>query len=211
MNVAFWAARWSEGKIGFHEGRVNHYLEAHAARFGERRRILVPLCGKSEDLAFLASRGHTVVGIEAVETAVTAFFEEHGLVPEVTERERVKSFSANGITLLCGDVFDCSAADVGPVDAFYDRAALVALPPDVRPRYVTHLRDLLGVWSKGLLVTFEYPQDKAEPPPWSVTEAEVRSLYAGASVALLEGGAARGGRLSTLGIGAEEKCFALEL
>ena len=51
IDVDFWIARWAEGRIGFHEGRPNTFLTHHVARLGSHRRVLVPLCGKSEDLA----------------------------------------------------------------------------------------------------------------------------------------------------------------
>ena len=76
-----WLKRWREGRTGFHEGRPNDLLVHHAARLAGCRRVLVPLCGKSEDLAFLAARGHDVVGVELAEQAVQAFFAEHDLAP----------------------------------------------------------------------------------------------------------------------------------
>src|SRR4051812_35812292 len=115
MEIDFWAQRWKEGRIGFHEGRPNAYLEKHVDRLGRARRFLVPLCGKAEDMAFLASRGHAVVGIEAVDDAVRAFFDEHGLVPRVEERPQGRVYSAGSTTILAGDLFAWTEADVGPV------------------------------------------------------------------------------------------------
>lgn len=177
MDIGFWAQRWSEGKIGFHEGHANKWLREFVDELGTERTVLVPLCGKTEDLAYLADRGHHVVGIEAVETAAEAFFREHGLTPAVAPRGKMKAYTAGSVTILAGDFFAATPTDVGPVDALYDRAALVALPPDVRPRYVAHCKSLLSPGAKGLVVTFEYPEEKMPPPPHSVREPEVRSLY----------------------------------
>src|SRR5262249_48605138 len=147
------------------------FLERHVDQLGPApRRVLVPLCGKTEDLAFLASRGHEVIGIEAVDEAVKAFFHEHGLEPTVRELSPGgRSYSAERVTLLVGDFFACTRQEVGTVDALYDRAALVALPADVRPRYVAHLRGLLQTGSAGIVVTFEYDQTRMTPPPHSVS------------------------------------------
>ena len=84
MEPDFWRARWSEGRIGFHEGAPNAHLRQNLDVLAGARRVLVPLCGKAEDLAFLAASGREVVGVELVEDAVRAFFAEHGLAPTVT-------------------------------------------------------------------------------------------------------------------------------
>ena len=105
MNPDFWESRWREGQIGFHEGAPNVFLNEHVAKLGASRRVLVPLCGKSEDLAFLAARGHAVVGVELVDDAVRAFFAEHGLTPTVTPRGVLTEYSHGPITLFSGDFF----------------------------------------------------------------------------------------------------------
>jgi thiopurine S-methyltransferase len=213
MEIDFWAQRWKEGRIGFHEGRTNTFLARHVDRIGTApRRVLVPLCGKTEDMAFLASRGHEVVGIEAVEDAVKAFFREHELEPSVRELDgNIRAYSSGRVTLLAGDVFACTKEHVGDVDAFYDRAALVALPPDVRARYVAHVRGLLAPQSKGLLVTFDYDQSKFAPPPFAVGAEEVRRHYTGARVTLLDQGPLEGPRFREAGIGGTEMCILIEL
>lgn len=204
MQPEFWRARWAEGRIGFHEGRPNALLEDHVDRLGQAQRVLVPLCGKSEDLAFLAAAGHQVIGVELVEDAVRAFFAEHGLTPEVSEegpllRYRAaqgagaaKNFPAESITIWVGDFFDTTPAALGEPSAFYDRAALVALPAEVRPRYVAHLRALCrpGAGSsrradepvRGLVLTYEYDPASFEGPPFAIPEEALRSLHAGAEV-----------------------------
>src|SRR5690606_23041648 len=68
--------------------------------------------------------------------------------------------------------------DVGTITAFYDRAAIVALPPELRPRYAEHLRTLAGEGAPGLVITFEYPQERMAGPPFSVPEDELRRHFA---------------------------------
>jgi thiopurine S-methyltransferase len=173
MEHAFWRERWTEGRIGFHEGKPNQFLVRHADVLGAGRRVLVPLCGKAEDLMCLAALGHRVVGIELVEDAVRAFFEEHGLVPAIDGN----IYSHGAITLIAGDFFAVTPAHVGAIDALYDRAALIALPADLRPRYSAHVRSLVGSGSPGLVITLEFPNDPCTGPPFSVPEAELRSHY----------------------------------
>ena len=215
MQIEDWAQRWAEGKIGFHEGRPNTLLDAHVAELGapgDRRRVFVPLCGKTEDMAFLVARGHEVVGIEAVEPAVAAFFAEHGLTPTIERGPRgLVFYRAPGITILSGDVFAATAEDLDGVNALYDRAAMVALPEDVRPRYVAHLRAILPAASPCLLVTFDYDQARIAGPPFAVSEAEVRRLYDGAMVTLLATQNGAGAKFESAGIPATESCYRVEL
>jgi thiopurine S-methyltransferase len=210
MEPEFWSARWQAGQIGFHEGRPNRFLERHLTVLGLDRRVLVPLCGKSVDLAFLAGRGHQVVGVELVEDAARAFFAEQGLTPSVDRLPDFVSYQVGAITILCGDVFATTRAVVGPVDALYDRAALIALPPAMRARYVAHLRALLPKASPGLLVTIEYPQAAMDGPPFAVLEDEVRGHYAGAQVTLLDDQPLVSARLPADAAG-RERSFALRL
>jgi len=206
-----WFGRWRDGRIGFHEGRPNTMLERHAGELGTGRRVLVPLCGKAEDLAWLAARGHTVVGVELVEDAVRAFFAEHDLTPQVAPRGPLVAYTAGAITLLVGDIFATTPELLGPIDAFYDRAALIALPSQLRPRYIAHLRGLLPVDSRGLVVTLEYPEHQMTGPPFAVREPEVRALFAGCDLQLLDSGQARGGACQERGVTGTVKCFAIRV
>lgn len=208
MNPDFWMARWREGRIGFHEGRTNATLARQVEFLGPERRVLVPLCGKAEDLSFLASRGHQVVGVELVRDAVVAFFAEHGLTPRVTQTPRFERFEAEGLLLLVGDFFALRSEDVGAIDALYDRAAMIALPSELRGKYVAKLRALLPSGAPGILVTVDYPQDQMSGPPFSVTEEEVRRHYDGVQVERVESQewSSRGGEVS-----GHERCYRLTL
>ena len=209
MDPAFWKSRWAEGKIGFHEGSPNSYLARHHDRLASRPRVLVPLCGKSEDLAFLAARGHEVIGVELVEDAVKAFFADHAITPQVTKRGELVEYAAPPITLYAGNVFAISREIVGMIDGIYDRAALVALPDDVRRRYVDHLRAVAPKGTRVLLVTFEYDQSRMDGPPFSVEEAEVRALFDHCEVELLSEGPDT--RIREGAPPATERCFAITL
>jgi thiopurine S-methyltransferase len=204
MDPEFWRARWAERKIGFHEGAPNALLQQYVDRLAEHHRVLVPLCGKSEDLAFLASRGHAVVGVELVETAVREFFAEHGLEPEIDRRGEHAIFSAGDVALIAGDWFAVTPALIGRVDAFYDRAALIAMPPERRPAYVAKLRELCR--GPGLAITLDYADGAYTGPPFPVGDAEVRG-YFGAE--LLAEAPNRSGRIAELGIAAVERCYAI--
>lgn len=172
----FWHQRWTTDQIGFHQDQPNPHLVRHWPSMGAGRRVLVPLCGKSHDLAWLAAQGHEVVGVELSPVACAAFFAERGLTPEVAPAGRHTRYTHGAITLLQGDFFDLE----GVFDAAWDRAALIALPPPVRQRYAAHLRR--HVRGPTLLVTFQYDQARRDGPPFSVPEDEVQRLHPGAAL-----------------------------
>lgn len=206
-----WLSRWRDGRIAFHEGRPNGMLEQHRGRLAGARRVLVPLCGRAEDLAYLAAHGHEVVGVELAEQAVREFFERHALVPDVAPQGALTAYRSGAVTILCGDMFAVTRADVGPVDALYDRAALIALPPELRPRYVAALRTLLPASARGLVITLEYPDGAITGPPFSVLEDELRALYAGAEVEWLEDRPNTSGKCAQTQVPATERGFAVQL
>lgn len=178
MEASFWHDTWATQQIGFHLDRPNPILVRHAALLGAKSRVLVPLCGKSHDLAWLAERGHEVVGVELSELAARAFFDEHELSPTESTLGPYKRFSSGAVQILCGDFFALERAHLGgSLSAVYDRAALVALPPPMRERYAKHLSELMPPRTPALLVTLEHTGSGEAGPPFSVTSAEVRARY----------------------------------
>jgi len=184
-----WNKRWTDGQTGFHEGAPNALLATHVARIEERKpraRILVPLSGKAVDLRWLAERGHDVVGVEFVERAVHAFFEEQKLTPVASQIGGAPALSAAGVTLVCGDFFEVASEALGEFDVVFDRAALVAVEPPLRARYVETCRARLADGGVIFLVAFAYDQSRAPGPPWSVPPDVVRELYGPSSASIEE-------------------------
>lgn len=180
MDPDFWHQRWRDNEIGFHQGEPAPLLQKHwhavAAPAGSR--VFVPLAGKSVDMLWLASQGHRVLGVELSPLAVEHFFAEHALEPEVVESRYGTHYRAGDIELICGDVFALDDIVLADCAAVYDRAALVALPAELRRRYVDEVYARLPAACSGLLVTLEYPAHQKEGPPFTVTEPEVRERYA---------------------------------
>jgi thiopurine S-methyltransferase len=178
MDAAFWLRRWRESQIGWHHEEVNLQLERLWPELGlpPAGRVLVPLCGKSRDLAWLAGQGHRVLGVEISPLAVEAFFREQGVTPTSRDLTRFQAWSAESVEILCGDFFALTPELLGAVDGFYDRASLVALPPSMRRRYAARLAKLLAAGNRGLLLSLEYPQAEMDGPPFAVNEDEVRTL-----------------------------------
>jgi thiopurine S-methyltransferase len=188
MQAEFWHRRWADNQIGFHESRVNPLLVAHLDTLALPRaaRVLLPLCGKTVDIDWLLSRDHRVVGVELSGLAVDQLFERLGVAPAIESSGTLERRSIVGLDVLVGDIFQLSGTMLGAVDAVYDRAALVALPPHMRVSYARHLQMLTGD-APQLLVTLEYDQQVVDGPPFSVSAAEVRSLYPRRSPVMLSG------------------------
>ena len=178
MKPEFWLERWDKDQIGFHESVANPLLVQHFAGLSldPGARIFVPLCGKSLDIGWLLSQGFAVVGAELAETAVQQLFEELGQEPDIAELKHHRRYSAPNLDIFVGNIFDLNAETLGDVDAVYDRAALIALPQDLRRRYGAHLMDLTRK-ARQLLLVVEYDQNLRPGPPFSVDESEVRHIY----------------------------------
>jgi thiopurine S-methyltransferase len=178
MQPEFWHARWERGETGWHLDEINLHLRQHWQALGVARgaRVLVPLCGKSPDLLWLAGEGYRVLGAEISPLAVEGFFADHGLAPVITDEPPFRRYRLDEMEILCGDFFDLTAAHLDGVSAVYDRASLIALPRDMRPRYASHLKALLAPRTRILLITLDYEQTEMAGPPFSVSEAEVQEL-----------------------------------
>lgn len=179
MDHDFWHDRWQSGRIGFHEREPNPLLVRHfpALSLPDNARVFVPLCGKTLDIGWLLKKGHRVAGAELSELAIQQLFEELGVEPVISDLGTLKCYSADSIDIFVGDIFDLTPALIGPVDAVFDRAALVALPDTMRTDYAPHLTEIAGN-APQLLVTFEYDPSRIEGPPFSIEADEISRLYA---------------------------------
>lgn len=188
MDREFWLARWEEGRIGFHRGEVHPDLRTFIDRWldEDHHCVLVPLCGKTVDIPFLAGRGHETAGVEISERAVAAFHDEQRLRPFVDEDDGFRVYTSPGITIYQGDFFELTPEIAGTFDRVWDRAALVALDSERRPAYVAHLRTLLRPGAKILLNSYCYDQSRMDGPPWSVSPDEVRALWSDCDIEVLQ-------------------------
>ena len=140
-------------------------------------RTLVPLCGKSEDLAWLVSRGHDVVGVDISDIAARAFASEQKIPVTVVNEPPFTILSGERFAYHVGDFFNIKPGRIGRFNLIYDRAALIALPPETRPAYARQLKSLLASDGLILLISLEYDPKRMAGPPFHVPETEVRSLF----------------------------------
>ena len=187
VSVERWRESWRSGRTAFHRTEVHRDLVAHHdAVLAGAHRVLVPLSGRSLDLEWLAGRGHEVVGVEIVEEVVAADFAERGADVRPEPLGPFRAYSAGRLTVLAGDMLAATPEVVGRFDGAWDRAALVALPAGERPAYAAVVRALLRPGAPILLQTFDCRRPPGAGPPYAVGEAEVRRLFPGAAVTILD-------------------------
>lgn len=183
MQAEYWLRKWSEGKIGFHQGQVNKRLQTYWPRLelAPTDPVFVPLCGKSLDMLWLHQQGHPVFGVDISEQAVQAFFTDNRLTCRRHEADGFQILTgtgdAEGLTLWAGDFFALSVEHLAPCRAVYDRAALIAMDQRMRMDYARQLGRVLGTGTRTLLLTITYDETRMEGPPFSVPDEEVRTLY----------------------------------
>lgn len=175
-----WLQLWRDRRTDdFHQSAVNQLL----ARFWSSldlpasSRIFVPLCGKSLDMLWLASQGHEVIGVELSPIAVRAFFRENRLQPVRRAMGDFILWQHGNISILCGDYFALQRADLGHIDMVYDRAALTALPEDIRRLYAAQLRRIVTADTSIFLLTIEDAAEDASPEQALGVDEELGELY----------------------------------
>lgn len=179
MEHQFWNDRWEQNQIGFHQEAINAYLESHWQELGlaDNAPVFVPLCGKSLDMLWLREQGHSVLGIELSELALEQFFSENQLPVTRYRQGEFACFQTDQLRLLAGDFFKLTAEDIAPIEAVYDRASLIALPPEMRVDYARHMARLLPEGAHILLISLEYEDGMLKGPPFCVRETEVQQLF----------------------------------
>lgn len=178
MEHDFWHQRWQTNQIGFHLPEANPLLVKHFPRLklASGARIFLPLCGKTEDIPWLLSQGYRVAGSELSPIAIEDLFIRLQLKPVISSHDGLIHYSAPNIDIYVGDIFKLTKRQLGNVDAVYDRAALVALPENIRIQYTAHLMTLTRT-APQLLICFEHDQAIHAGPPFSVTASEVNHHY----------------------------------
>ncbi|MEQ1487088.1 MAG: thiopurine S-methyltransferase, partial [Methylotenera sp.] len=182
MQHDFWHDRWQNKQIGFHLAAPNPLLVKHFStlqlkpNLKQGARIFLPLCGKTLDIAWLLAQGYKVAGAELSEIAIEALFAQLQLTPGITKLDAITLYSSANIDVFVGDIFKLTPVMLGKIDAVYDRAALVALPDDMRKAYTAHIMALTQT-APQLLICFEYDQALHAGPPFSICAAEVKQHY----------------------------------
>ena len=174
-----WLDRWKKGTTGWHRSDINPQLLENINQLAKTRpqKIFVPLCGASLDMKYLINQEFHVVGVELSPLAIDLFFKENKIEHKVSKVEDFDLYQGKNIDIYCGDFFRLKKNYLNGASCVYDRAALIALNPDLQKKYVRHLKDILPNSSKILLLTMFYPQNEMEGPPYSVGDGSVEDLF----------------------------------
>ncbi len=195
MDKSFWLEKWQANQIGFHLAEFHPLLQKYCAEiYTGTSSVFVPLCGKTNDMLFLQSQGFCVIGNELIDIAAQEFFADKNQnlqdapeiqkIPEIVKQANFTSYRQQKVEILVGDFFDLSQALLSGFSGIYDRAALIALPKEIRGNYIAHLRQIVPK-AKMLLITLDYDQQIMSGPPFSVDENEVNELFSFANIKLL--------------------------
>jgi thiopurine S-methyltransferase len=115
---------------------VTHFDALDLAEGGSR--VFLPLCGKTRDIAWLLSQGYRVAGAELSELAIIQLFEELGVEP-VIRNLGSSNATARQTSIFSSATFSPDCGIAWPCRRRFDRAALVALPEEMREAYADHL------------------------------------------------------------------------
>ncbi len=176
MEASFWFKSWELGGFhtSFHRKDIHPFVLKHMPPEAiEGTSILVPLCGKTVDMMYLAQYANKVIGVELVEEAILQFFQENNLNYQQVDDE---TYVSGNITLLRKDFMALTPQEVGPIEWVLDRASLVALPSDMRKDYIRAIDRLSNVGTRQLVITLEY-FPLINSAPFSIAPDEVEHYY----------------------------------
>jgi thiopurine S-methyltransferase len=175
LDHAYWHKRWQEGETGWHQAEISPSLRTHWQTLGltGHEKVLVPFCGKSLDMLWLAEQGHQVLGVEFSRLPIEQFLDEHKLTPAIEKRNDGTHYRSGPVEIIEADIFQVDKGTLASCVAVYDRGALVAQNEVQRGRYLHQIYGRLPVGCRGLLLTIDYPQAEMDGPPFSVTAAEL--------------------------------------
>lgn len=182
MDKNFWEESWEQGNIGFHQKHIHRYLQRFYSRLAvaEGDPVFVPLCGKTLDMLWLQQQGAAVIGVELSSVAVDDFFTENDIAVFQDRQGPFERYIGDNLEILCGDLFDLKPERLFGSRVVYDRASLVALPPEMRRRYALKLAALIPSGSRVLLISYDYDQTEMAGPPFAVLTDELKDLFGGA-------------------------------
>jgi thiopurine S-methyltransferase len=178
MEEEYWLNKWQQQDIKWHKQNITQELIDHfdklALQPGDA--ILLPLCGKTKDMLWLAEQGLTVIGVELSPIACEDFFREIKITPQITQEGDFVKYHFEQIEIYCGDIFNLTASMLPDIKAIFDCRALVALPITMRLPYTKHLMMCSKFKAQILLITMESSHEVAGPP-FSIEGKEVNALY----------------------------------
>lgn len=178
MEKNFWQKKWDLNEIGFHQKETSPLLEKYLNKIiyhnGTKSHCLIPLSGKTNDIIYLKNYFSLVTGVEIIKKAVESFFSENNFKPVQKEN----CYTYENIEIIHDDFFNLPNKTKLKYDFVFDRASIIALPENLRFKYVNTVKSLLGPRFTIFLISIEYNSPDLIGPPFSVPEDEIHKHYA---------------------------------
>ena len=130
----------------------------------QRKKALIPGCGRGYDVLLLASYGYDAYGADVSQTAIDACNELNSEQAEDTAKYPIKdpSIGRGSRDFLLVDLFNddlLSHTGGSKFDVIYDYTFLCAIPPQLRPKWSKKMSELLA--PGGSLICLEFPLAKS--------------------------------------------------
>ncbi|KAF5977792.1 thiol methyltransferase [Fusarium bulbicola] len=165
-----------------HHDHRGHPLRDSAGAI-EKKKALVPGCGRGHDVLLLSSWGYDVWGLDFSAAAKEEATKNQKQAESEGLYKPVDGLDKGKIHWITGDFFGQDwakgAGADGQFDLIYDYTFLCALPREARPKWAKRMTELLS--HDGRLVCLEFPSTKpmsANGPPWGVSPELYEALLA---------------------------------
>lgn len=179
MDADFWTERWNQSNTPWHQSEPEALLTKYFPK-EKTKSALIPLCGKSLDVLWISKNSEKVIGVELSPIACQAFFEEQNFSYKTESYKDFKIFNSLNIELWCGDFFKLPTETYQSVDFIYDRAAIIALPPNLRQLYANKLIEIAQASTSSdfqILMIGRVDEGLQDGPPFQVADAEIHKLF----------------------------------
>ncbi|MBX7208783.1 MAG: methyltransferase domain-containing protein [Verrucomicrobiaceae bacterium] len=160
-----WEDRYRAGDVFWDRGHASPPLMQYVARHPLSGRVLVPGCGRGNDVAALAKAGVDVLGVDIAPTAIREARERY---PDVADR------------FVTGDLFDLAPALRGAFDVVMEHTCLSGMEPALREKYRRGVESALK--PGGLIVGVWFINPALDPgssgPPYPLSVPDLDALFA---------------------------------
>lgn len=160
LNKDYWNQRYHDKQMGWDIGAPSTPLKTFIDTLEDKnQRILIPGCGNAYEAEYLHKQGFTqVFVIDIAPLALEGFMKRFPWFPKHH--------------LILGDFFEHNAE----YDLILEQTFFCALDPNLRPKYVKQMHQLLAKEGElaGVLFNFELTK---EGPPFGGSEKEYRQLF----------------------------------
>ncbi len=162
---AFWEEKYQAGTTPWDMGKPVPVFQRMAREFPPGKLCLIG-CGRGYDALTFAQAGFTVTGVDFSASAIRD-------LKQLAQKENVS------VATACRDIFALPDKWENTFDYVVEQTCFCAIDPARRPEYEIAIRRILK--PEGRLIGLWFPLDKTREdggPPWGVTLAEVKELFA---------------------------------